>query len=94
MNEHAISFCVSGYVTQRIHIEPDVKLTLRQIIKMLNDGSAVTTIQEQDEDGNHFYIEETSTGTPLAMIVDIDNNLEYEHFDEPFENWMTMVKSI
>tara|TARA_Y100000034_G_C6881011_1_gene403698 strand:- start:1681 stop:1977 length:297 start_codon:yes stop_codon:yes gene_type:complete len=82
MAEEKISFCASGYVTQRIEIL-DAELTVEQLVKMLNDGSAVTTIQETDENGVDSFIQETATGKDLAMIRDVDNNLEYTDFDTP-----------
>lgn len=78
IRQAAISFTAQGHVVQTIEIISDH--TLDQIIKMLNKGTAVTTVQE-GTDKHPSYIELTATGEKIAKITDVDNQLEYNDFD-------------
>lgn len=72
--EITITFNASGYVRQTVQIT-NPKFTPEQVVQMLNDGSAVTTVQE----GGTLDI--TATGEKIGEVVNVDNDLEYEEFD-------------
>lgn len=74
VKEFEISFSVQGYVTQTVEIV-DPKMTPAKLQKLLNDGKACTTIQENGT------VDITSTGRIVARVVFVDNNCEYCDFE-------------
>lgn len=75
--EIKISFNVSGSVQQRVEIVQR-GLTPEGLIEMLNEGTAVTTVQD---DGT---IDITESGTVIAKVVEgmtTKSNLQYTEFD-------------
>jgi uncharacterized membrane protein (DUF4010 family) len=71
--EAEIAFSVSGYMIQRIKITKE-GLTVKDIIKMLRSGEAMTTVHGDQT------ITKTATGEVLATIIDTDNECEYSDF--------------
>ena len=74
MKEIKIVFNAQGWVKQTIEIT-DPTVTPEALVEMLNEGKAVTTIQE---DG---LVEILATGKQIGRVINVDNNLEYEEFD-------------
>ncbi len=72
--EATIKFSVNGYVKQRIDILVPT-LSVEDIVRMLRDGEALTTIQE---DGQLIRL---SGGEILARVIDVDNNCEYSDYE-------------
>jgi len=71
--EATVRFSVSGWVTQRVEIfHPDI--TPEKLQDMLNNGDALTTIQE---DGSIT----TAAGDGIGKVLSVDNECEYEDFE-------------
>ena len=74
-----LRFSAQGIVNQTVEIV-DSSITPDILIKMLKNGEAVTTIQE----GGNVEITSSkimTAGKRIAIVVDIDNELEYEDFE-------------
>lgn len=69
-----ISFDVSGSVSQTILLNDDCCLTIVQIQDGLENGTIVTTIQEDDT------IDFTDSGKVIGTVVNVDNECEYVDF--------------
>ena len=72
--EYTITFCASGYIKQSVKITKK-GLTIKKLLKLLNSGEAATSIH----DGQ---LEMVKTGEKLGEILNTENNLEYEDFDD------------
>lgn len=74
-----VTFSVLGHVTQKVRLV-DVSFSAEHIQEMLNDGTAVTTIQENGD------LVVTESGHVIAKVVGVDNECEYSDFNvEPEE---------
>ena len=74
-----ISFLAQGYVNQYISLPDDFDLSDEEIIRGLNDGSILTTIQE--EGVLMFISPKTGQKAHFGEIENVDNNLEYTDFE-------------
>jgi hypothetical protein len=72
MSEQRISFYVSGYAVQTVKLENGY--TVEQVVEMLNDGRAITTIQEGGS------IDITENGKKIGTVECVDESLEYTSF--------------
>ena len=71
-----IVFSVTGYVKQTVEL--DDKYTPKQLIEMLDNGVACTTIQE----GGAISLCEDKRGfVSIGHVVCVDNCCEYEDFE-------------
>ena len=75
MKKFKLSFLVQGHVDQTIEITNKDYIP-NEIIKMLNNGKILTTIQN----GGKIIIDEN--GIEIGKIINIDNWLEYSDFEE------------
>jgi len=70
-----ISFLANGTINQEIDITKE-NLTIKDIVLGLNCGKYFTTM------GKDKTIVDSFTNEVVAIIVDTDNQLSYEYFEE------------
>jgi len=73
MRQIKVSFLAQGHINQTINVL-DARWTDSDIINGLNDGTLSTTVQKNGT------VDITETDTPIAVIVNVDNQLEYAGF--------------
>ena len=79
----SIGFNVQGYIEQTLEIL-DPKLSGEDIVKLLREGKAATTIQEDGEVVLHDTMilkNSAVTFKVIARVDSINNNLEYEEYE-------------
>jgi hypothetical protein len=72
--EFDLSFSVQGHVKQTIEIVSP-KYTPKKILKGLNDGTIITTIQEGGS------VEFVRDGHVIGKVVNVDNQCEYFDYE-------------
>jgi hypothetical protein len=79
-----VSFCAQGHINQTIRITHPT-LTPDQLIEGLNAGSIWTTAQEGGDVtalAPPSRIEKGDVSDRVGYVEDVDNNLEYDEFNE------------
>jgi len=82
-NLMTLTFGAQGYIKQNVKITKK-GLTPKKLVELLEKGKAATTIQDTvvgNPEANPI-IEMVATGEKLAEILNTDNNLEYDDFQD------------